>query len=839
MKANRSLHLTVLLVLASVVLVSSGQSAFASERPVAEAGLLRYADSGYTVQCGNERLEFVPQAERGYVIKLAEKASGIHALAGISAFDAEGAREVRGLDRHGVWTVENEGPAGRNEEAIRSLRASGHVAYGAPLFSSNGETVAIIPEIVVRVKPATEMEQLKALCEKAGCTIKKRMDFTEQEYLLEVLGPDAGAVFAAVEQLGQAPEVEWACPNTASQPKLCGQVTPRGAVGDQKTRISSAGQDANSPGVFPNDEYFPLQWHLHNTGRDGGTPGADIRAPEAWEITTGDPNIVIAVVGLGVDTHHPDLANNLVAGWDFLEDDNTPDPGNSGGWQDGHDTMCAGVIAAQGNNGIGVTGVAYNCKIMPIRVGSATSWVTTSEQATSFRWAAMHGADVLSNSWTWSSSTTPTIYSAIQDVTKPGGIGRGGKGCVVVFAAGNGGGAMTDYPPLYPEVVAVGATDHNDVRWSFSVYGPALDIVAPSGCDGTWCGQMATFWSTDQTGPGAYSNLNSDPTILDYGEYWGGTSVSCPIVAGAAALILSIEPGLTGDEVGHFLERSAKDLGDPGRDDYYGWGRLDARAALDMVLAKRADLNNDWKVDEEDRAILMKAMDTNDLSADIAPAAKRDCKVDQQDLALLTRYMGTVIPELGLIAHWKLDETEGTAAHNAAGDPAYNATLYGDPSWQPDGGRIGGALAFDGKDDRVSSPFVVDPAQGPFSVFAWVKGGAPGQMILSQASGANWLMASSPGGLLMTDLKSAGRQGKLLTSTTVVTDGAWHRVGLTWDGSNRILYVDDVEVAKDTQLNLAGGGPGLYIGAGSKLAVGTFWSGLIDDVRIYDRVVKP
>jgi subtilisin family serine protease len=119
------------------------------------------------------------------------------------------------------------------------------------------------------------------------------------------------------------------------------------------------------------------------------------------------------------------------------------------------------------------------------------------------------------------------------------------------------------------------------------------------------------------------------------------TSGACPVAAGVAALILSIEPNLTSDEVLHFLERSAKDLGDPGRDDYYGWGRVDARAALDMVLAKRSDLNDDWVVDEEDEAILIQAIDANDLSADIAPAAKRDGVVDANDLALLTRYLGT------------------------------------------------------------------------------------------------------------------------------------------------------------------------------------------------------
>jgi hypothetical protein len=310
--------------------------------------------------------------------------------------------------------------------------------------------------------------------------------------------------------------------------------------------------------------------------------------------------------------------------------------------------------------------------------------------------------------------------------------------------------------------------------------------------------------------------------------------------------MLSVEPNLTSDEARHFLERSAKDLGDPGRDDYCGWGRVDARAALDMVLAKRCDLNNDWKVDEEDQAILMKAMETNDLSADIAPAAKRDGVVDANDLELLTRYLGTAIPELGLIAHWKLDETEGTIACNAAGNPAYNATLCGNPSWQPEGGKVGGTLQLSGAGDYVKTPFVRDPSQGAFSVFAWVKGGLPGQVIVSQEGGANWLMADPTEGALRTDLRTPatiGRNAKPpgppLISPNVVTNGDWHRVGFVRDGNDRILYVDGIEVARDAAASLESATAGLYIGTSKGMEPGSFWSGLIDDVRIYDRAVTP
>ena len=140
----------------------------------------------------------------------------------------------------------------------------------------------------------------------------------------------------------------------------------------------------------------------------------------------------------------------------------------------------------------------------------------------------------------------------------------------------------------------------------------------------------------------------AEPSVLNYNTL-GGTSSACPIAAGVAALILSIEPDLTNHEVRHFLERSAKDLGDTGRDDYYGWGRVDARAALDMVLAKRADLNDDWRVDLDDLVILIESWETNDVLADIAPATKRDGIVDDQDLELLMRYWQVEIPEMDAV----------------------------------------------------------------------------------------------------------------------------------------------------------------------------------------------
>jgi hypothetical protein len=247
------------------------------------------------------------------------------------------------------------------------------------------------------------------------------------------------------------------------------------------------------------------------------------------------------------------------------------------------------------------------------------------------------------------------------------------------------------------------------------------------------------------------------------------------------------------------------------------------------------DFNGDEIVNIADLLRLIESWGQDDPVVDVGPAPWGDSTVDREDLEVLMSYWGQEIPSPALIAHWKLDEAEGSVAGDSI--RANEGTLIGGPIWQPAGGKIGGALELDGVDDGVTTPEVCNPSAGPFSVFAWVKGGAPGQVILSQAGGANWLRARASTGELVTELK--GQRGGPLACSAVITDGNWHRVGLVWDGSNRVLYVDDVEAGRDTQASLAGWVAGLYISAGSKLDAGTFWSGLIDDVRVYDRAVKP
>ncbi len=520
--------------------------------------------SGYVVSAAGEKLTFTARPELGYVVKTQQNTSNIEALSGtLQLFTNAEIKPIRGLGRKNISVVYNGKSADENEKTITALASHDQVRYAAPLFSSNGETVAVIPEIAIRVKAETDAQELRELCESMGLAIIKKLEFTEQEYLIEVPGTDAIDVFNAVEELGEISFIEWACPNIAFQPRLCGQ-------------------------VIPNDEYFHNQWDLHNTGQTNGTPNADINAPEAWEITTGDPNIVIAVFDSGVDANHPDLINNLVPGYDFVDDDAVPDPCLSNP-EDGHGTNCAGLIAAQGNNGIGVTGVTWDCKIMPIRIlGGNNDFSTDADIAAAFRWAANNGADILSNSWVSYFFPLMLVHSAIADVTKQGGIGRDGKGCVVICGSGNWeGGGPVAYPAAYPETIAVGATDHDNEVWDYSAFGPELDLVAPSGGIGRadyFLRGKAFLWTTDIVGIPGFSMENLDYSILDYSDSMGGTSGACPIAAGVAALILSVDPNLTNIEVRRILLDSAVDLGEEGWDEYYGSGRVDAFAAVNLAL---------------------------------------------------------------------------------------------------------------------------------------------------------------------------------------------------------------------------------------------------------------
>jgi lysophospholipase L1-like esterase len=266
--------------------------------------------------------------------------------------------------------------------------------------------------------------------------------------------------------------------------------------------------------------------------------------------------------------------------------------------------------------------------------------------------------------------------------------------------------------------------------------------------------------------------------------------------------------------------------------------RLMAEVVASAILGSIStpDFNGDEIVDIEDLIMLIGHWGQNECSVDIAPTPFGDGIVDVLDLEVLMSYWLQEVLPVELVAYWKLDETEGMFVADSAGEN--DGYAIGDPVWQPDGGLVDGALQLDGVDDYVVTGTPPNPADGPLSLLAWIKGGAPGQVVISQQGAANWLMTDVEGNL-MTELKSGARSALPLQSQAIITDGEWYRIGFVWDGNNRILYVDDVAVAEDTQDSLIGSDSSLYIGCGKAMEAGTFFTGLIDDVRIYNRVVSP
>ncbi|TKK70190.1 hypothetical protein FC093_05420 [Ilyomonas limi] len=370
----------------------------------------------------------------------------------------------------------------------------------------------------------------------------------------------------------------------------------------------------------PNDEFFNYQWNLRNTGQvinDGhtGTPGADIKAVEAWPITMGSSSVVVAVIDEGVTSNHPDLPNTRqvrLNGSNFSTSvpGNNPSPIGDGD----HGNACSGIIAATRNNSEGVAGIAPNCKIMPIKILNPAA--SDANIANAITFAKNNGAQVISNSWGYGTSDPnyiPAIVTAINDAVT---TGRGGLGCVMAFAATNtadhvhGSAGYVGFPGNVniAGVLTVGASDRYDKQANYSpTSNPAsannqiVDIVAPShrAYPTQIAGEDFEIWSMDIPGTSGY-NPQSGGTYLpasgtNYQSYtgrMGGTSAATPEVAAAAALLLSKNANLTQQQVFNILTQNADKVGgytynSSGFSNEMGFGRLNLYRA---VLKAGADL---------------------------------------------------------------------------------------------------------------------------------------------------------------------------------------------------------------------------------------------------------
>ncbi|URM33416.1 S8 family serine peptidase [Cytobacillus firmus] len=281
---------------------------------------------------------------------------------------------------------------------------------------------------------------------------------------------------------------------------------------------------------IPQDPRYGEQWHLEK-----------IKMKETWNHTMGSSDIKVAVIDSGVQLDHPDLAGRLIDPYDVITGSSTFTP-------DEHGTHVAGIIGANLNN-IGVAGIASNITIMPINVfeGDAADLFSIVE---AIHYAADNGADIINMSFS-SNAYSLVMEQAIEYADS--------KGVLLIAAAGNEGSETKTYPAAYEPVIAVSATDSKDKLASFSNYGSYIDISAP--------------------GSGILSTVPNGV----YG-YMSGTSMAAPVVSGVAALILSSNPKLNADEVREIILASSEDLGSPGKDIYFGAGRIDALKAIIKTL---------------------------------------------------------------------------------------------------------------------------------------------------------------------------------------------------------------------------------------------------------------
>lgn len=327
----------------------------------------------------------------------------------------------------------------------------------------------------------------------------------------------------------------------------------------------------------PNDILFRYQYALHNSGQEigsggpRGTGGADVKAVTSWEETKGLAEVVIAILDTGVDMEHPDLKNKIHSrGYDFVNDDSDATDDNA------HGTHVAGIAAADTNNSEGMAGVAWNCKILPVKVLDEDGGGDYADAIDGIRWAADNGAGVINMSF-GGDYPSLSLENALRYAFDKKDDQGNPRNIVIVAAAGNEGGAVL-YPAAYDEYcLAVAATDYNDERVTFtnsggeweSNFGPEIDVAAPGQ---RVLGPVPTWWVP--------------PEYLPYA--WGyGTSASAPHAAGLAALIKSIKPNLTATDIMRVIRYSAQDVNSasyPRRDDFLGYGRMNMENALVPII---------------------------------------------------------------------------------------------------------------------------------------------------------------------------------------------------------------------------------------------------------------
>lgn len=340
--------------------------------------------------------------------------------------------------------------------------------------------------------------------------------------------------------------------------------------------------------LIPNDELYSNQWPHDNqrqaiqsgTGDLIGSLDCDLDTDAAWDLTIGNPDVVIAIVDTGVDLDHPDLIANIVSGYNFINEDLAPDD------EYDHGTPCAGIAAATINNEIGIAGVCPECSIMSVKVLDDNGFGDWAIIANGIVWASDNGADVISLSL-GGAGFQESLESAINYSVE--------NGSVTIAASGNINTQMDFYPASYEQCIAVGALS------------PCNERKSPNSCDGE------NYWGStygdqiDVVAPGV--RIFSTGKRAGYWTEFNGTSSACPHVAGIAGLLLSYDSNLDPQTIRNLLTEGADDIGQEGYDIETGFGRANAYNSLMLIPSlPTGDLNLDGEINISDILILIESI---------------------------------------------------------------------------------------------------------------------------------------------------------------------------------------------------------------------------------------
>ncbi len=468
------------------------------------------AQEKMTFQLNGETIEFIISQEEMYVEFADNQKSAVQ------RFSKDGFEKLS--NKSAILKMsELKGDFNKRKQSLRSKTSQNFERIEPVLIYKDGTKQIAKGELNIKLKADASLEDIL----KGRTFTEQPNEFDKNLYLVK-LNLETSELFELVTQLQKDDRVEFAEPNFIRVMK-----------------------------PHTNDPFFSSQWAINNQRYLGGTVDADMDVDDAWNYTTG-AGIKVAVIDEGVDLSHTDLTTNLLSGYDATGNgsNGAPNEGND----DAHGTSCAGIIAAVANNTNGTAGVAYNAKIIPVRIAYSNgfplgddrrAWITNDNWiANGINWAWQNGADVLSNSY-GGGSYSSTIESAINNAVNNG---RNGKGSVVLFSSGNNNGSVI-FPSTVGNAISVGASSMCDERktpiscdgefWWGSNFGNSLDIVAPG----------VQIYTTDISGSNGYRNG-------DYMPSFNGTSSACPNAAGVVALILSADPSLTQQEAREILENN-------------------------------------------------------------------------------------------------------------------------------------------------------------------------------------------------------------------------------------------------------------------------------------------